>query len=263
MLVALTRAVSATFNDCQLTYKKRESIDVALARRQHRAYEQALESLGVTVTTLPARDEFPDAVFVEDAAIVLDELAVVTTLGTPSRAAEGDAIAETLAKFRPVHRITPPGTLDGGDVVRIDKALYVGRSTRSNDAGIAQLRAILAPFGYTVTAVPMNGALHLKTACTYAGRGTLLANRAWVDASEFKGVAILHAAEPWGASVLEVNGTLVVPASYPKTKALLERAGFKTLAIDLSELQKAEGGPTCLSLIFENGGPSSVVHSRE
>ena len=255
MLHAIARAVSSTFNDCQLTYKKREPIDVALARAQHGAYVQALESLGVTVTTLPARDEFPDAVFVEDAAIVLDEIAVVTTPGTPSRAGEGEAIADVLAKFRPIHRITSPGTLDGGDVVRIEKAIYVGRSTRSNDAGIAQLRAIVAPFGYTVTAVPMNGALHLKTACTYAGRGTLLANRAWVEASMFKGVAILPAAEAWGASVLEVNRTLVMPSSYPKTKALLERAGFKTWAIDLSELQKAEGGPTCLSLIFETSGP--------
>jgi len=249
-LTAITRSVSATLNDCQLTCKPRETIDVPLARRQHAAYEEALRSLGVTVVTLPARDEFPDAVFVEDAALVLDELAVATTPGTPSRAAEGKVIAETLAKYRPLHRLTPPGTLDGGDIVRIDRALYVGRSTRSNDAGIAQLRAIVAPFGYTVTAVPVTGALHLKTACTYAGRGTLLANPEWADLSEFAGVTVLAAAEPWGASVLDVNGTLVIPSSYPKTKALLESKGFTALAVDLSELQKAEGGPTCLSLLF-------------
>lgn len=249
-LTAVTRAVSATLNQCQLTCKPRETIDVPLARQQHAAYESALRSLGVNVTTLPARDEFPDAVFVEDAALVLDEIAVVTTPGTPSRAAEGEAIAGTLSRYRPLHRITLPGTLDGGDIVRIDKALYVGRSTRSNDAGIAQLRAIVAPFGYSVTAVPVTGALHLKTACTYAGRRTLLANPAWADLSAFKDVSILEAAEPWGASVLDVNGTLVMPASYPRTKALLESKGFKTLAVDLSELQKAEGGPTCLSLLF-------------
>ena len=249
-LVAITRAVSATLNECQLTCKPREAIDVALARKQHAAYEQALRSLGVKVTTLPARDEFPDAVFVEDAALVLDELAVITTPGAPSRAAEGEAIAEALAGYRTLHRIKHPGTLDGGDIVRIDRALYVGRSTRSNNAGITQLRAIVAPFGYTVKGIPVTGALHLKTACTYAGHGMLLANPAWADLSEFKSMTVLEAAEPWGASVLSVNGTLVMPANYPETKAMLEHIGFKTLAVDLSELQKAEGGPTCLSLLF-------------
>ncbi len=259
MLVALTRAVSATLNDCQLTCKPRESIDVALARQQHRAYELALEALGVSVVHLPALDGFPDAVFVEDAAIVLDELAVITTPGTPSRATEGESLNEALAKFRSLRRLAAPGTLDGGDVVRIGRALYVGRSTRTNDAGITQLRALVAPFGYTVTAVPVHGALHLKTACTYAGRDTLLANPDWAEVSAFAGVTVLPVPEPRGASVLEVNGTLLMPASFPATRVLLEKEGFRTLAVDLSELQKAEGGPTCLSLVFDerasNGGP--------
>lgn len=251
MPTAITRAVSSTLNECQLTWKQREPIDVALARRQHRAYEHALESLGVSIVELPALDQFPDAVFVEDPAIILDEIAVITTPGTPSRAAEGAAIADTIAKYRPLHRITPPGTLDGGDVVRIGRDLYVGRSKRSNDAGIVQLRALVAPFGYTVTAVALHNALHLKTACTYAGRDTLLANPEWADVSAFRGVRLLTTPEAWGASVLELNNVLVMPASFPATRAVLERAGFSTLPVEISELQKAEGGCTCLSLLIQ------------
>ena len=249
-LVAVTRAVPGTLDRCQLTFKERETIDVPLAREQHRGYEQALESLGVRVQTLPARDELPDSVFVEDAAVVFDEVAVITTPGTPTRAAEGEAIAETLERYRPLRRVLPPGTLDGGDVLCIGRAVYVGRSTRSNDEGIARFRELLAPFGYTVTAVPLRNALHLKTACTYAGRGVLLANPEWVDTCLFARVTILAVPEPWGASVLDVGGKLVMPASYPRTRELLEKKGFETLAVDLSELQKAEGGPTCLSLLF-------------
>jgi len=248
---AITRAVSATLNDCQLTWKKREPIDVALARRQHRAYEQALESLGVRIDQLPPLDQFPDAVFVEDPAIILDELAVITAPGTPSRAAEGAAIADAVAKYRPLQRMSPPATLDGGDVVRIGRDLYVGRSKRTNDEGIAQLRAMLRPFDYTVTAVAVHGALHLKTACTYAGHDTLLANPEWADLSAFRGVRLLTTPEPWGACVLEVNNVLVMPTNYPATRALLERAGFSTLPVDVSELQKAEGGCTCLSLLIQ------------
>ena len=250
MITAITRAVSATLNNCQLSYKERVPIDVALARRQHRAYEQALESLGVTIDQLPALDEFPDAVFVEDPAIILDELAVITLPGAASRAAEGAEIAAAVAKYRPLVRIAPPAKLDGGDVLRIGKDIYVGRSARTTDEGVSALRALVAPHGYTVTAVPVRGALHLKTACTYAGRDTLLANPEWADVSAFREVRLLTTPEPWGASVLEVNNVLVMPTSFPATRALLERAGFSTLPVDVSELQKAEGGCTCLSLVI-------------
>jgi dimethylargininase len=251
MPVAITRAVSATINECQLSYKTREPIDVAGARRQHRAYEQALESLGVRIQQLPALDQFPDAVFVEDPAIILDELAVICTPGVASRAAEGAAIEAAVAQHRPIQRIEGAGTLDGGDVVRIGRDLYVGRSKRTNDEGIAQLSAMLRPFDYSVTAVAVHGALHLKTACTYAGRDTLLANPEWADVSAFRGVRLLTTPEPWGASVLEVNNVLVMPTMYSATRAVLERAGFSTLPVDISELQKAEGGCTCLSLVIQ------------
>jgi dimethylargininase len=251
-LFAVTRGVSSTLNDCQITNKPRELIDIKLARQQHRAYEEALESLGATIVHLPARDEFPDAVFVEDAAIVVDELAVITTPGAPSRAAEGESLADALARYRPLQRLRPGATLDGGDVIRIGKTLFVGLSTRTNPAGIEQLHVLLDPLGYTVTPVAVRGALHLKTACTYAGRNTLLANPEWCDLKPFAALRIVNvpAHESWGASVLDVNGTLVLPSSYPATRAVLERAGFLTRPVDLSELQKAEGGPTCLSIVI-------------
>lgn len=252
-LIAVTRGVSSTLNEGQLTYKTREPIDLKLARQQHRAYEEALESLGATIVHLPARDEFPDAVFVEDAAVVVDECAVITTPGAPSRAAEGELLTDTLKRYRLLQRLTPPATLDGGDIIQAGRTVYVGLSKRTNPAGLEQLHALLTPLGYTVVPVAVKGALHLKTAITYAGRNTVLAKPEWTDLAAFKDLRVLEVPkhEPWGASVLNVNGTLVMPASFPATRAVLERVGFQCRALDLSELQKAEGGPTCLSILIK------------
>jgi len=253
MLTAITRGVSASLAAGELTFRDRTPIDVALARRQHEAYEHLLTSLGVLVDHLPAEDALADAVFVEDAAIVLDEIAIVTAPGAASRRAETESIARAVGKYRPVKRLTLPATLDGGDVVRIGRTLYVGLSSRTNAAGIDQLGALVSPLGYTVLSVDVVGALHLKTACTYAGRGVLLANPDWAATKEFRDVEILPVddAEPWGASVLAIGDHLVMPASFPRTRAKLESRGFLVDAVDLSELQKAEGGPTCLSIVFD------------
>jgi len=137
--------------------------------------------------------------------------------------------------------------------VRVDRTLYVGLSSRTNAAGIDQLGALVSPLGYTVRAVPVQGALHLKTACTYAGRGVLLANPQWAATSAFGDMEILTVdeGEPWGGSVLAIGDSLVMAASFPRTRAKLESRGFAVAAVDLSELQKAEGGPTCLSIVFD------------
>ena len=253
MLTAITRGVSASLADGELTFRDRTPIDIALARRQHQGYEAALISLGVRIDQLPADDAFPDAVFVEDVALVLDEIAIVTTPGAASRVGEAQSMARAVGKYRPVKHLAAPATLDGGDVVRIGKTLYVGRSSRTNQSGIDQLGALLSPLGYTVLAVEVAGALHLKTACTYAGRGVLLANPEWAATNIFRDVEVLpvDATEPWGGSVLEINDTLVMAASFPRTRAALEARGFKVVPVDLSELQKAEGGPTCLSIVFD------------
>lgn len=254
MLTAITRGVSESLANGELTFRERSPIDIALARRQHDAYERALTSLGVRIDRLPAEDAMADAVFVEDVAIVLDEIAIVTSPGAASRRAETESLARAVARYRPVHHLAAPATLDGGDVVRIDRTLYVGLSSRTNEAGIDQLAAFVSPLGYIVRSVKVEGALHLKTACTYAGRGILLANPEWAATAAFRDVEVLPVAadEPWGASVLAIGSTLVMPASFPRTRALLESRGFRVVAVDLSELQKAEGGPTCLSIVFDD-----------
>jgi dimethylargininase len=252
-LTAITRAVSPSMNDCQLAFMERQPIDIAKAIAQHGRYEACLASLGIAVVSLPAVPEQPDAVFVEDPAIVLDEVAIMTRMGAESRRGESASLAEAIARFRPLRWIGAPGTIEGGDVVRIGATLFAGRSARSNDAGIAQLAQELAPFGYAVRPVEMRGCLHLKSACTYLGRDTVLANRDWADLGPFAHVRVIETprSEPAAADVLAIGETVIVPASFPETARMLEGAGWRVVAIDVSELQKAEAGVTCMSLIFD------------
>jgi len=259
MLIALTRGVSPTLADCELQELNREPIDIALAVQQHRAYQQCLEDLGARVIALPAEPQFPDGVFVEDPVLVLDEIAILTRMGAESRRGEGESIAKALSEFRPLHRIQDPATLEGGDVMRIGKTLYVGLSRRTNFEGIRQLTALTAPFGYKVVAVPAHGCLHLKSACCYVGAGAILANRNWIDWSLLDGFRILEvpADEPRAANVLEVAGELIFPEAFPQTRELLEKSGFRVRPLDMSELGKAEGGVTCTSLIFEHRVPGT------
>lgn len=258
-LIAITRGVSPSLNHCQLAFVERQPIDIGKAVEQHAGYEACLASLGITVVSLAALPDLPDAVFVEDPAIVLDEAAVMTRMGVESRRGESESLAHAIARYRPLHWITAPGTLEGGDVVRIGSALFVGRSARSNDAGIAQLRRTLAPAGYAVRAVEMKGCLHLKSGCTYLGQDTVLANRAWVDLRPFEGLRVIEvaASEPAAADVLAVGEAVIIPASFPETARILDRAGWRALPIDVSELQKAEAGVTCMSLIFAGPGEGS------
>jgi dimethylargininase len=252
-LTAITRAVSPTMNECELSFVARRVIDIHKAIEQHERYEECLRSLGIRVVSLPAVVDSPDAVFVEDPAIVLDEAAVMTRMGAESRRAESASLAEAVARFRPLRWIAEPGTLEGGDVVRIGRKLFVGLSARSNAAGIEQLRNEAATFGYAVEAVRMRGCLHLKSACTYLGREAVLANRDWVDLEPFTGCRVIDVApeEPGAADVLAIGDTVLIPASFPRTARVLELAGWSVLPIDVSELQKAEAGVTCMSLIFE------------
>jgi dimethylargininase len=254
MRIALTRAVSPALAQCELTYKERVSIDVERARTQHAAYERLLGELGTTVLRLPPDPELADSVFVEDTALVLDDVAIITRAGAASRLAEHAAVAEALAPFRPLRTIEAPATIDGGDVMRIGRTLYVGRSQRTNAEAIAQLREHVEPLGYTVIEMAVTGCLHLKSGCTYVGRGSVIVNREWVDASCLESLELIDVppSEPWGASVLHLGGTVVMPSGFPMTRALLERLDHRVRAVDLSEMQKAEGGPTCLSIVFES-----------
>jgi dimethylargininase len=254
MLMALTREISPTFQSCQLTHLPRVSIDLDRARAQHAAYEWALVEAGCTVRRLDSGLDMPDAVFIEDIAVVLDEGAVICRPGSEPRRAETPGVVEALVRHgRPLQQLQPPGTLDGGDVLVIGREVFVGSSTRTNRSAIDQLSGMLAAVDYTVRAVPVRGCLHLKSAVTTVGPDTLLINRAWVPADAFRGMSLIDIdpQEPHAANGLAIGDSVVYPASFPRTLERLERRGIRVRAIDLDELQKAEGGVTCCSLIFE------------
>src|SRR5271154_634213 len=253
MLTAITRAVSPAIVNCELSFIPREPIDLQIAIAQHQAYEQLLEKFGARVVSLPAEPLLPDSMFVEDPAIILDELAVIFPLGTESRRPEAASLADAVSKFRKLEHVTLPGTLEGGDILRIGRKLFVGVTKRSNTEGIRQLSGILARHNYEVIAVPVTGCLHLKSALTFLGRETLLANRAWFDLSPFSDYRWIdvHPAEPHAANALALASTVIFPASFPRTRARIESAGFHVTPLDISELQKAESGLTCSSLLFQ------------
>jgi len=253
MLTAITRAVSPAFVSCELSFIARQPIDLKIAEAQHRAYEELLRTLGANVISLPAEPDLPDAMFVEDPAVVLDELAVILPLGTESRRREAESLARALKPYRKLAYITLPGTMEGGDILRVGRKIYAGLSRRTNDEGVRQLRELLLPYDYEVIAVPVTGCLHLKSAVTSLGRNMLLANRAWFEASLFTGCQWIEvsAEEPHAANALAIADRIVFPASFPQTKARIEAAGFHIASIDISELQKAESGLTCSSLLFD------------
>jgi dimethylargininase len=253
MLKALTKQVSPSFALCELTFLDRQPIDVAKAIGQHRAYEICLAELGAEVISLPADSSFPDAVFVEDAAIVLDEVAIITRPGAESRRGETETIAQALLPYRELRYIREPGTLEGGDVIHVGKTLYTGLSRRTNRDGVVQLEELLQPFGYRVVPVDVNGCLHLKSGACWAGGDVILANRQWINASAFRDFKIIDVAgdEPSAADVLPVGDSLLVPSNYVHTCETLRASGVNVRPIDVSELQKAEAGVTCMSLLFE------------
>ena len=253
MLLALTRDVSARLGECELTHLARVPIDVERARAQHDAYEALLGRLGCRVERLAAGPDMPDSVFIEDIAIVFDELAIVTRPGAESRRVETAAVADALRRFRTLRFIEAPGTVDGGDVLVAGRRVFVGRSSRTNAAAVAQMRAILAPHGYSVCEVAVEGCLHLKSAVTAIGDDVLLANRAWIDPRAFADCEIVDVDrdEPSAANAVRVGGALVFPSAFPKTASRLAARGFTVHTVDASELAKAEGAVTCCSLIVD------------
>ncbi|HET9765859.1 MAG TPA: arginine deiminase family protein [Thermoanaerobaculia bacterium] len=264
--MAITRQVSPAFAECELTHLAREPIDVGLARRQHAAYEALLEELGCVVEKLPQEPGLPDSVFVEDAAVVVDELAVVTRPGAESRRGETSSVAAALARHRPLARIEAPATLDGGDVLRVGRRVFVGLSARTNRDGIDRLAALLAPFGYTVEGVRLHDCLHLKTAVTEVADGTVVVNPAWVDRAPFAGYEQIDvdASEPFAANALRIaaddgrGDTVVLPVTFPRTAERLIARGLRVRTLDVSEIAKAEGGVTCCSILLA-GAPSGAA----
>jgi len=254
MLTAITRGVSPGINRCELSHLTRQPIDFDKAVEQHRAYEGCLRTLGVSVIPLPAEPELPDSMFVEDPVVVVDEVAVMTRMGVGSRRAESKSLAPVLEPFRPLRWIQPPATLEGGDVIRVGKTLFVGSSARTNREGITQLANQLSPLGYGVFPVEVRGCLHLKSACCYIGDQKMLANRDWFDTAPFGGFELIDvpADEPRAANVLAIGETVLVPASFPRTAEMLDRRGCKVRMLDIAELMKAEAGLTCSSILLHN-----------
>jgi len=252
MCVAILREVSRQIGRCELTYQSRRPIDLALACKQHSQYRQTLAALGYTIRLLPEEPELPDSVFVEDTAVVLEELAIITRPGAGSRREETESVARVLEEYRRLARIQAPACLDGGDVLQIGKQLFVGLSRRSSPEAIRQIQALLGGHGYAVAGVPLRDCLHLKSAVTRVAADTILINRDWVDVRAFPEMERIDVdpSEPCAANALLVAGSVIFPAAFPATRRRLERRGLDVRAIDVSELAKAEGGVTCCSLIF-------------
>ncbi len=252
MLTAITRAVSPALDRCELGHLPRQPIDVARAAAEHRQYEACLRELGVSVVSLPAEPDLPDSNFIEDPAVVVAEVAMMTRMGAESRRAESASLARALESFRPLRWMTPPATLEGGDVLRVGSRVFVGMSSRTNAAGIAQLDAELQPYGYTILPVKVRGCLHLKSACCAVGSETILINRQWVDPAAFPGFEIVDvpADEPRAGNVLAIGETVLVASSFPGTAELLDRRGWRVRPVDISELMKAEAGLTCSSIFL-------------
>lgn len=253
MLIAITRAVSPTLAECELTHRSRDPINVTAAVAEHARYEEALRSLGATVVCAPPEPTLPDAVFVEDTALVLDEIAVITRPGAPKRRRETESIATVLAPYRTLLRIEAPGTVDGGDVLRVGRTLFVGLSSRTNTAGVLQLEALLKQWDYAVIPVAVDGCLHLKSAVTQVAERMLLINPSHVRQEVFGPMELIAVApdEPGGANALWIGAAVIYPAHFPETAERLDRAGVRVVPVPSAELAKAEGGVTCCSLVFE------------
>lgn len=252
-LTAITRKISPNINSCELTHIGRNSIDLDKARAQHAQYERLLADLGCDLRSLPAEPDLPDSVFVEDTAVVLDEVAVITRPGAESRRPETESIARALHEDRVLVYIEEPGTLDGGDVLLLDRTLYCGLTSRSNRFGHEQLQRLIAPFGYKVQSLKIDGCLHLKSAVTKCAAETLILNPDWVDSRQFDSLRLIEVdpREPYAANCLGLGETVVYASAFPRTRERLEKKGLAVRVLDLSELAKAEGAVTCCSLLFD------------
>lgn len=253
MKIALIREVSSNITDCEITNITRKPIDPEIAREQHQKYIDILIELGCKIHLLKSHEHLPDSVFVEDTAIVLDEIAVITRPGATSRRAETEAVSEALHTYRDLEYIKPSGTLDGGDVLKVGSTLYVGKSCRSSAVGIGLLREIVKPYGYEVRSVQVNGCLHLKSAISIISSDTALINPSWVNPDNFEGISCLPVdpSETYGANALNLEGNVIYSTAFPKTRKLMERKGFKVISVDISELAKAEGNISCCSIVFD------------
>jgi len=253
VLIALTRGVSPRINECELSFIERQAIDVPRAVRQHRNYQELLKSLGVSVTEIPADKDCPDCCFIEDTAIMLDELAIICRPGSEARLREVDGVLPNIHQYRrDILRIEAPATLEGGDVLRVGRTLFVGLTQRTNGEGTELLQKHIAPHGYAVKAVEVTGALHLKSVCTAVDEHTIVADPTRFDLAPFRGFDVIEVPpDEWmAANILLVNQTVCMHSGFVQTNALLQERGYDVRTVDIPEFLKAEAGLTCMSLVF-------------
>nr|WP_305004601.1 dimethylargininase [Agromyces sp. LHK192] len=248
--IALVRIPASNLAEGELTHLDRVPVDQALADDQWDNYCAALVAEGWDTVEVDAAPELADSVFVEDALVMFGELAILTSPGAESRRAEIEGVERAVGSLPgvTVQRIEQPGTLDGGDVLKVGDTVYVGASSRTNAEGIRQLRALLAPHGYTVVAVPVTKALHLKSAVTALPDGTIIGYPPLVDAPSLFPV-FLPVPEPEGVAVVQLSTeTLLMSAAAPETATMLAGFGYRVVTVDISEFEKLEGCVTCLSV---------------
>ena len=251
---AITRGVSPNMDACELTYCSRDNIDLNKAVLQLEQYNELLRTWDVNLVTMPGSSSYPDCCFVQDTAVVLDEICVIASMGAITRQGEVSEVERLVSPSRKVRRILPPATLDGGDVVQIGRRLFVGQSTRTNARGIAAVERLVEPFGYTIVPVQVHGGLHLTTGCGVINDETVLLNPRWLDADAFRGLRQLHVpeGEPWAANTIRVDDAVCLEDRAPRTLELVQPFAKRIDRLDISEFRKAEGSLSCLSLIFRD-----------
>jgi len=252
MLSVITHLPSPSLQQCELTFLNSEPIDIKKAQKEHKAYEDMIRSCGATIITIDENIDLPDSVFVEDPIIVFDEVAVLTSMGVASRRKESATMEKTFKKYREIKHIELPAKIEGGDVLKIGKRIFVGKSARTNGKGIRALRDIITPYGYEVISARVGGCLHLKTGCTALDEKTLLINPRWVDSKSFTGFRqiVVPKEEPFGANILKINETICMNEAFPKTIELVKSLGYNVKSTDITEFVKAEAGLTCMSVPF-------------
>ncbi len=254
MLTAITHTPSPSLSQGELTFLSRQPIDFDKAKRQHASYCDMLRRSGVTVVTFDKNSSFPDSVFVEDTALVLDEIGVIMPMGVASRQKETEFIQTELAKFRNIEHIVLPERIEGGDILCIGKRLYVGLTSRTNAGGVRALEGMVKPYGYNVIGVNVSGCLHLKTGCTALDEHNILINPRWVDSKSFEtfNQIVVPDEEPFAANILRIGNIICMHSGFAKTREMVEQSGYEVAVTDISEFQKAEAGLTCMSLIFND-----------
>jgi dimethylargininase len=249
---AVVRGVPSTFDQAITPSGPAVPIDVRLAREQHLRYCSALRGAGLALIKIESDDRFPDCVFIEDTAVVVGDKAIIAEMAAQSRRGETDAVERRLSEFLKIDYIEPPGTLDGGDVLRIDARIFVGLSKRTNREAADQLATILGPDGFEVVTVDVRHVLHLKSACTHVGEDLILLRPGYLDEAAFDAyrTIIVPDSEPHAANCLSINGRVLIPTGAPRTRAMLNEHGYTMVELEISESRKAAGLLTCSSIIL-------------